>query len=84
MSGDGRNDSPGHSAMFCTYTVVEYQSLTILAVVVVDKRHVGKQSTNMEKEGLVQAMAILEEAGIEVVEVVTDAHSQITKYISKF
>lgn len=67
--------------MYCTYTLVEYQSLTILAVVVLDKRHVGKQFTNMEKEGLVQAMAIVRETGVRVVEVVTDAHSSIfTKY----
>ncbi|XP_014666172.1 PREDICTED: uncharacterized protein LOC106808111 [Priapulus caudatus] len=81
VMGDGRNDSPGHSAMYCTYTVVECESLTILAVVVVDKRHVGKRSTNMEKEALVRAMSIVREAGIKVVEVVTDAHSQIAKYI---
>ena len=51
-------------------------------VVVIDKREVGLKSTNMEKEGLVRGLKSLQKDGINVVEIATDAHSQITKLAS--
>ena len=56
--------------------------LGILDVVVIDKREVGLKSTNMEKEGLVRGLKSLQKDGINVVEIATDAHSQITKLAS--
>ena len=49
--GDGRNDSPGHSAQYCTYTVMEHGTDRILALQTVDKREVERKSPNMEGPG---------------------------------
>ena len=75
-------DSPGFNANFCTYVLMNNTRLDILDVVVIDKREVGLKSTNMEKEGLVRGLKSLQKDGINVVEIATDAHSQITKLAS--
>ena len=54
----------------------------ILDAVVIDKREVGLKSTNMEKEGFVRGLKSLQKDGINVVEIATNAHSQITKLAS--
>ena len=36
LCGDGRNDSPGHSAQYCTYSLMDASSNQMLAVEVVD------------------------------------------------
>ena len=82
--GDGRNDSPGHCAQYCTYTVVENETLDILACIVIDKRETKLISVNMELEALKRVVKCLLEQGINIVEIVTDAHSSITKWLSKF
>ena len=75
-------DSPGFNANFCTYVLMNNAGLGILDVVVIDKREVGLKSTSMEKEGLVRGLKSLQKDGINVVEIATDAHSQITKLAS--
>ena len=45
---DGAMDSPGFSAKYCVYTVMEIQTRDILAIEIVDKRETGLKSTNME------------------------------------
>jgi hypothetical protein len=79
VMGDGRNDSPGFCAQFCTYTFMEYESKNILSTVVIDKRETARKSPNMEREGFRRVMKELQEKGIRVCEVVTDAHPSITK-----
>ncbi|KAK3089924.1 hypothetical protein FSP39_007669, partial [Pinctada imbricata] len=75
--GDGRMDSPGHCAQFCTYTLMENETKKIVSIQTLDKRQTGKKSTNMEKAGFVQGMEELKEKDINVAEAVTDAHLQI-------
>nr|XP_022301675.1 uncharacterized protein LOC111109742 [Crassostrea virginica] len=75
--GDGRNDSPGHSAQYCTYSIMDNVSKKIVSLVTMDKRETGKKSTNMEKACFLKAMEDLEENHVHVSEVVTDAHLQI-------
>ncbi|CAB3982602.1 Hypothetical predicted protein [Paramuricea clavata] len=48
LCGDGRNDSPGHSAKYCMYAFMEQHLDVIVDVEVVDKRQTGGISTNME------------------------------------
>ena len=79
--GDGRNDSPGHSAQYCTYTVMEHGTDRILALQTVDKREVERKSPNMERLGCRRALDSL--MGINVTEFVTDAHVQILAMLSK-
>lgn len=76
-------DSPGHSAQYCTYTVMENQSKDILASVIIDKRMTNLKSTSMEKEGLSRALGLLKDKGVIVREVVTDASTSIAALLSK-
>ena len=50
LAGDGRCDSPGSSAKYCSYSSVEINSHKILHVETVDKREVNLQSPNMEHQ----------------------------------
>ena len=84
IPGDGRNDSPGHSAQYCTYTLMQEMNSDILAIVSVDKREANLKSTNMEVMGLRKALLFLQERGLTVAEVVTDAHPQIPPLLSKY
>uniref|UniRef100_A0AAV2JR37 Uncharacterized protein n=1 Tax=Knipowitschia caucasica TaxID=637954 RepID=A0AAV2JR37_KNICA len=47
--GDGRMDSPGHCAQFCTYTMIEHETRDIVHIVSEDKRRFGRNSVILEK-----------------------------------
>ena len=83
FTGDGRNDSPGHSPKYCTSTDVDQESLEILACVVVDKHETKLKSVSMGLEAFKRALKCMLEKGLNVVEVVTDGSSSITKYLRK-
>lgn len=51
FTGDGRMDSPGHSAKYCTYTVMNQADKKILAMEIIDKRECQLKSGIMEAEG---------------------------------
>ena len=76
LCGDGRNDSPGHSANYCMYALMEQRLEVIVDVEVVDKKATRGISTNMEVYGLKK---ILERicGQIMVAEIVTDASAQL-------
>ncbi|XP_071852468.1 uncharacterized protein [Apostichopus japonicus] len=76
VSGDARNDSPGHSAQYCTYTMMEESGGKVLHMEIVDVREAAGKSPNMEKIGFTRSMDFLMER-INVKEVVTDGHIQI-------
>ncbi|CAH1243083.1 Hypp7037 [Branchiostoma lanceolatum] len=78
LLGDGRMDSPGYCAQYCTYTAIDNDTRAIVALEVVDKRETDKKSTVMEKEGFKRAMTSLLDQGVKVTEVCTDAHPQIS------
>ena len=40
LSGHGRNDSPCHSAQYCTYTLADMETKAILQLEIVDVREV--------------------------------------------
>lgn len=63
---------------------MEHESHTILDVQIVDKREVDGKSPNMEKVGLRKSLAAMEEAGITISELVTDAHRQIACWMRKY
>lgn len=74
-------DSPGHCAKYCTYSMMENDSKKIIAIETLDKRAVGKKSTNMEKAGFQRALEDVRSSN-NVTEVVTDAHLQIGALMS--
>lgn len=76
-------DSPGHSAQYCTYTFMENETNTILCIIIMDKRMTGGKSAVLEKACFKKGLQFLLEKGVQVVEVVTDAHVQIEALMSK-
>ncbi|XP_073337236.1 uncharacterized protein [Pagrus major] len=79
--GDGRMDSPGHCAQYCTYTTIEQDSRDIVHIVTVDKHETNRNSVIMEKECFIRTMDVLLQE-MRLTEVVTDAHPQITALLS--
>ena len=80
LCGDGRNDSPGHSARYCVYTLMEHATKVVVDMEVIDKRETGGNSVTMEKEGLrrlLERMATV----LPISELTTDASSSIMKLV---
>ncbi len=50
-AGDGQMDSPGHSAKYCIYTIMDEDSHYILDQGVVDAREAKGKSSVMKKVG---------------------------------
>ena len=76
LAGDGRCGSPGSSAKFCTYSVMDINSNLILHTETVDKRQVELQSPNMERKAFIKSMDFLL-ASIKCSEILMDASSSI-------
>ncbi|CAB4025600.1 Hypothetical predicted protein [Paramuricea clavata] len=79
---DGRNDSPGFSAKYCVYVLMEQFVNVIVDIEVVDKRETGGVSTNMEVYGLKK---LLERVVGEIVvsEIVTDASTAVATLVRR-
>lgn len=80
LCGDGRMDSPGFSAKYCLYTMMDHFLDLIVDVEVVDKREASGTSSLMEKMG---CKRILERmvGVLNLQELVTDASSVIMKMV---
>ncbi|XP_059424614.1 uncharacterized protein LOC132158984 [Carassius carassius] len=79
---DGRMDSPGHCAQYCTYTMMENESKEIISVVTVDKRQTQRTSVIMEREAFVKTMdKLLTEIKL-LTDICTDAHTQISSLMN--
>ena len=79
LSGDGRCDSPGKSAKFCTYSIMDSETNQILHFENVDKREVGLRSPNMERKGMTRCLDFVISKGIKVGELITDSSSSVAK-----
>ena len=80
LCGDGRNDSPGHSAQYCLYTLMDTETKKIADIQVVDKRETGLKSAAMEKLGLQRGLqrGLHALAGtVNICELATDASTSI-------
>ena len=60
MLGDGRMDSPGFCAKYCTYVAMDYETNNILGLEIIDKREVSLKSPVMEMEGFKRTLVALE------------------------
>lgn len=78
LAGDGRCDSPGHSAKYCTYTFLDVTSQKVIDFNVVSVSQVAN-SNQMEKKGFVDNLANIVANDIEVKLISTDRHTQIKK-----
>ena len=84
LSGDGRNDSPGHSAQYCTYSLADMEDHAILQMNIMDVREAAGKSNNMERIGFERGMDKLLTSQMSVKEVVTDGHLEIASLMSKY
>lgn len=82
LGGDGRNDSPGFSARYCVYVLMDLVSNFIVDIETLDKRETGGVSTNMEREGLTRILLRLMKS-LDINEIATDASSSIMKRVEE-
>ena len=83
LSGDRHCDSPGKSAKYCTYSMMENQDNLILQTVTLDKRHAQLKS-NMERMALVNCLQYIIDKGVNVTEVITDASTSVTSDLCQY
>ncbi|XDV48298.1 hypothetical protein PO909_017735 [Leuciscus waleckii] len=81
LGGDMRADSPGHSAKFGSYTMMDLNKNTVIDIQLVQSNEVGG-SVNMEKEGLKRSLAVITESGIKLDCIVSDRLPQIQKFLT--
>ena len=82
LAGDGRCDSPGHSAKYGTYSIMETSSSNVIDFEVVQVSEV-KNSAGIEPEGLRRVLTRLTEHGINWVQLATDRHPTISSIMNK-
>ncbi|XP_039537948.1 uncharacterized protein LOC120486154 [Pimephales promelas] len=80
VGGDMRADSPGHSAKYGSYTMMDLETNTVVDVQLVQSKEVGG-SYHMEKEGLTRGLDFLDTRGVTLDCIVTDRHPQIQKFL---
>ncbi len=80
LCGDGRNDSPGHNARYCVYTLVEHFTSAVVDFSVIDNRETGGNSVTMEKEALKRLMEKLA-LSFPFHELTTDASTTVIKLV---
>ncbi|XP_052464668.1 uncharacterized protein LOC128021464 isoform X1 [Carassius gibelio] len=80
VGGDMRADSPGHSAKYGSYTMMDLETNTVVDVQLVQSNEVGG-SYHMEKEGLKRGLDFLDAHGVTLDCIVTDRHPQIQKFL---
>nr|XP_054602063.1 uncharacterized protein LOC129164785 [Nothobranchius furzeri] len=80
LGGDMRADSPGHSAKYGSYTMMDLKRNKVIDIQLVQSNEVGN-SVRMEKEGFVRSLSTLLERGVDVQQVVTDRHTGVQKYL---
>ena len=80
VCGDGRMDSPGLSAKYCVYTMMEHYLNVIIDVEIIDKREAGGTSCLMEKMGCKRLLERMMNS-LKLGELVTDASSVIMKMV---
>ncbi|KAH6921057.1 hypothetical protein HPB50_027950 [Hyalomma asiaticum] len=82
VAGDSRADSPGYSAKYGVYSLLETNINRIINIQLVQSNEVAS-SGHMELEGLKRALTALEESDVRVTQVVTDRHPQVRRYFKK-
>ena len=82
LAGDGRCDSPGFSAKYCVYSLMDIVTRKVVDVQFVDKRETELKSPRMEKLGQQRALTSTQKK-IKVIELVTDASISISAMLGK-
>ena len=82
LSGDGRCDSPGYCAKYCSYTLMDQKSGIIVNTNLIHVSETGGISTNMEKLGCERGLNDVT-ANLDVSVLATDRHLQIGPLLKK-
>ena len=82
LSGDGHCDSPGYSAKYSTYTLMDSATDLILDYSLVHVSEVGS-SVAMEKEGLRRCLDKLLTQGVAINSIATDRHTSVASLMKK-
>ncbi|XP_071818894.1 uncharacterized protein [Apostichopus japonicus] len=80
LDGDGRRDSPGHSAKYGSYTFLDLDWNKVIHQELVQSNEVSN-SNAMELEALKRGLQFFEENQVEVASLVTDRHRSVAKYL---
>ena len=80
VTGDGRYDSQGKKAKYCTYSVQSPRTKKILATSTVQTK-CGKGSSPLELETFINCLAQLNSAGVKVDKISTDRNKQLAKWL---
>ncbi|KAM7293801.1 hypothetical protein ISCGN_023384 [Ixodes scapularis] len=83
LSGDGRCDSPGHSAKYMTYSFYSHRLGKIVHTELVQVKECPEvsASSNMEKEGCARGISFLKSRNVLIRSFTTDRHSSIKAYM---
>ena len=81
LIGDGRCDSPGHNAKYCTYTMMTDEG-KVAAINVVQVTEVTS-SNAMEKEGFERCIQDLVREEVTIKRIATDRHTSISSSMKK-
>ncbi|XP_067305463.1 uncharacterized protein [Pseudorasbora parva] len=80
LGGDMRADSPGHSAKYGSYTMMDLRANRVIDIQLVQSNEVGN-SQRMEKEGFERSLSLLEQRGVVIQSLVTDRHTGVQKFM---
>lgn len=80
LGGDARCDSPDYSAKYGSYTLMDLETGKILDFQLVQSNEV-KSSVHMELEGLKRGIQQLEDAGLQIDNIITDRHGMVRKFM---
>ena len=82
LSGDGRCNSPGYSAKYATYSLMDSATDLILDYSLVHESETGS-SVAMEKEGLRHCLDKLLTQGVDILLVATDRHTGVVSLMKQ-
>ena len=80
VCGDGQCDSPGHSAKYGVYSMMNQDTGHIIGHRVTQVTEAGN-SNAMELFGFTRVLKTLEEKGVTISQVTTDRHVSVRKYV---
>ena len=80
LSGDGRCDSPGYNAKYCTYSLYDNNISKIIEISLTQVTEAGN-SNRMEKYGLIKVLDKMAQKGIALKQITTDRHQSVKEYL---
>ncbi|XP_033729533.1 uncharacterized protein LOC117318682 [Pecten maximus] len=82
VGGDARYCSPGHTAKYSSYSLMDLDTGKILATELVQVTEV-KNSCHMELEGLKRCLHSLRDSNVDITDLTTDRHIMVKSHMKK-